>query len=57
MGQSCPDITNNTTDPSNPSDWRGNDPAANPFVNLDPNMVDARFDGPPRVYTGIRIGN
>lgn len=35
--QVCPDIPNNTTDPNNPQDHRGNDPTQNDYINKDIN--------------------
>jgi|GEM_PF-1095395 len=34
--QVCPDKINNTTDPANPLDYRGNDPIINLHINLNP---------------------
>lgn len=34
MAQVCPDILNNTTNPSNPQHYLGNDPTQNHYINL-----------------------
>jgi hypothetical protein len=47
--QVCPDILNNTTDPSNPQHYLGNEPGQNTYINLRPDVPPNTNPIPPNI--------